>query len=177
MKKLSLEELNRVDISTFRQQKKTPVVVVLDNVRSMNNVGSAFRTADCFALEKIYLCGITARPPHRDIEKTALGATESVDWEYGKESKTIVAELQQKGYKVLAVEQSDESVFLHNFMPTTEEKYALVFGNEVHGVSDPVMEIVDDCIEIPQFGTKHSFNIAVSMGIVTWDFMSKLQLK
>lgn len=177
MKKLSLEELNRVDISTFRQQEKTPVVVVLDNVRSMNNVGSAFRTADCFALEKIYLCGITARPPHRDIEKTALGATESMDWEYGKESKIIVSKLQQNGYTVLAVEQSDESVFLHKFMPSTEKKYALVFGNEVHGVSDPVMEIIDGSIEIPQFGTKHSFNIAVSMGIVAWDFMSKLQLK
>lgn len=177
MKKLSLEELNRVDISTFRQQEKTPVVVILDNVRSMNNVGSAFRTADCFALEKIYLCGITARPPHRDIEKTALGATESVDWEYVKESESVVSQLQQNGYKVWAVEQSDESVFLHKFMPSTKEKYALVFGNEVHGVSESVMEIIDGGIEIPQFGTKHSFNISVSMGIVAWDFMSKLQLK
>ncbi|HLQ99610.1 MAG TPA: RNA methyltransferase [Sphingobacterium sp.] len=177
MKKLSLKELNRVDIHTFKNQDKSPITIVLDNVRSMNNVGSAFRTSDCFALEKIYLCGITAKPPHRDIEKTALGATRSMEWEYIKESSQLVKQLKKEGYIVLAVEQTNESVFIHEYSPLAEEKYALVFGNEVNGVSDEVMALIDGCLEIPQFGTKHSFNISVSIGIVAWDFFSKTQLK
>lgn len=176
MKKLKLDELNRVDIDEFKQQEKLPVVVVLDNVRSMHNVGSVFRTADGFSIEKVVLCGITAQPPHREIEKTALGATLAVDWEHIDDTLAAVAGLRQQGYVIIAIEQAENSTMLHTFKPDLTKKYALIFGNEVNGVSDEVMEKIDDCIEIPQFGTKHSFNIVISAGIVLWDFFAKLKL-
>tara|TARA_R110001599_G_scaffold116148_1_gene283565 strand:- start:434 stop:865 length:432 start_codon:yes stop_codon:yes gene_type:complete len=141
----------------------------------MNNVGSAFRTSDAFAIEKVYLCGITAQPPHREINKTALGATESVDWEHAENTATLCRNLQQKGYKVLAVEQADNSTSLENFKIEKDQKYALVFGNEVFGVEDEVIEVADACLEIPQFGTKHSLNISVSIGVVLWDLTSKIK--
>ncbi|POY36027.1 RNA methyltransferase [Solitalea longa] len=175
MRKLKLDELNRVSVEEFKEQDKLPIVIVLDNVRSMNNIGSIFRTSDAFALEGIYLCGITAQPPHREIEKTALGATQSVDWYYFQSTEEAVADLHTEGYEVLAIEQAENSTMLQEFKPSKEKKYALIFGNEVNGVGDEVMKLVDGCIEIPQFGTKHSFNIVVSMGIVGWDFSLKLK--
>ena len=175
MRKLKLDELNRVSVEEFKDQKKLPIVVVLDNVRSMHNVGSIFRTSDALALEGIYLCGITAQPPHREIEKTALGATQSVDWFHFKNTEEAVADLHAEGYTILAIEQAENSTSLLDFKPEKDKKYALVFGNEVNGVDEAVMKTVDGCIEIPQFGTKHSFNIVVSMGIVGWDFFTKLQ--
>ncbi|MCZ4222794.1 RNA methyltransferase [Pedobacter rhodius] len=176
MRKLKLDELNRPDIEEFKAQEKLPVVVVLDNVRSMHNVGSVFRTADGFALEKVILCGITAQPPHREIEKTALGATQSVDWiHYGNTVKAI-EDLRESGYEIVAIEQAEKSVMLNIFKPDPAKKYALIFGNEVDGVSEEVMGKIDECIEIPQFGTKHSFNIVISAGIVLWDFFAKLKL-
>ena len=174
MRKLKLDELNRDSVSEFKDKEKLPVAVVLDNVRSMHNIGSVFRTADGFAVEKIFLCGITAQPPHREIEKTALGATQSVDWTYHADPVDAVKQLRSKGYIILAIEQAEESIMLNTFIPESGKKYALIFGNEVNGVSDEVMEIIDHCIEIPQFGTKHSFNIAVSAGIVLWDVFSKV---
>ncbi len=177
MRKLKLDELNRPSVAEFKEQQKLPVVVVLDNVRSMHNIGSIFRTSDAFAVEQICLCGISAQPPHREIEKTALGATQSVDWTYYSEVEEAVNQLKKNGYKVIAIEQAESSTMLNEFIPTKEEKYALVFGNEVNGVSDEVMANADGCIEIPQFGTKHSFNIVVSAGIVLWDFFAKLNLK
>lgn len=151
-----------------------PVVVVLDNVRSMHNIGSVFRTADCFAVEKICLCGITAQPPHREIEKTALGATQSVSWEYFASPLQAVKQLRTEGYRIVAIEQAENSTMLNEFNVVDGEKYALVFGNEVNGVSEEVMNNLDQCIEIPQFGTKHSFNIVISAGIVLWDLFSKM---
>jgi 23S rRNA (guanosine2251-2'-O)-methyltransferase len=177
MRKLKLDELNRASIAEFKTQQKLPVVVVLDNVRSMHNIGSIFRTGDGFAVEKICLCGISAQPPHREIEKTALGATQSVDWKYYEDVVSAVEELKQDGYIVIAIEQAENSTMLNGFIPAENERYALVFGNEVNGVSDEVMALADGCIEIPQFGTKHSFNIVVSAGIVLWDFFAKLNLK
>ncbi len=176
MKKLKLDDLNRVSIEVFKEQDKLPVVVVLDNVRSMHNVGSVFRTGDGFSVEKIVLCGITAQPPHREIEKTALGATQSVDWIHFSDTLDAVKSLRNLGYKIIAVEQASNSIMLNTFQPANMEKYALIFGNEVEGVSDKVMEVIDQCIEIPQFGTKHSFNIVISAGIVLWDFFAKLKL-
>lgn len=176
MKKLKLEELNRLSIEAFKASAKTPLVLVLDNVRSMNNVGSAFRTADAFALEKVYLCGITATPPHREIQKTALGAEQAVDWAHAPDTAELCRQLQAAGYKILAVEQADGSTMLHQFCPSPNEKYALVFGNEVFGVEDKVMELADGCLEIPQYGTKHSLNISVSIGIVVWQ-LAKESLK
>lgn len=176
MRKLKLDELNRVDIQEFKEQEKLPVVVVLDNVRSMHNVGSVFRTADGFSIEKVVLCGITAQPPHREIEKTALGATQSVDWLHFEDTLVAIDTLRKEGYQIIAIEQAENSTMLNTFKPATEEKYALIFGNEVNGVSDEVMEQIDACIEIPQFGTKHSFNIVISAGIVLWDFFAKLRL-
>jgi 23S rRNA (guanosine2251-2'-O)-methyltransferase len=177
MRKLKLEELNRVSITDFKTQEKLPVVVVLDNVRSMHNIGSIFRTGDGFAVEQIYLCGITAHPPHREIEKTALGATQSVNWKYFTNSLDAITELRSTGHHIIAIEQAESSIMLNQFTPKSAEKYALIFGNEVNGVADEIMEKVDTCIEIPQFGTKHSFNIVVSAGIVLWDFFAKLNLK
>ena len=174
MRKLKLDELNRATVEEFKEQKKLPIVVVLDNVRSMHNVGSIFRTSDAFALEGIYLCGITGLPPHREIEKTALGATQSVDWFHFKTTEEAVNDLHDEGYNVIAIEQAENSTSLSDFKPEKDKKYALVFGNEVNGVDETVMKLADGCIEIPQFGTKHSFNIVVSMGIVGWDFYTKL---
>ncbi|WP_316748210.1 RNA methyltransferase [Pedobacter gandavensis] len=176
MKKLKTDELNRVGVEEFKEQEKLPVIVVLDNVRSMHNIGSVFRTADGFAIEKLYLCGITAQPPHREIEKTALGATQSVAWEHFETTLDAVASLRQDGYEIIAIEQASGSTMLNTFQPDTQKKYALIFGNEVNGVSDEVMTQIDECIEIPQFGTKHSFNIVISAGIVLWDFFAKLRL-
>jgi tRNA G18 (ribose-2'-O)-methylase SpoU len=173
MRKLKLDELNRASVAEFKAGEKMPVVVVLDNVRSMHNIGSIFRTADGFAVEKICLCGVTAQPPHREIEKTALGATQSISWEYFAEPLQAVEQLRWDGYRIIAVEQAENSTMLQDFTVNKGEKYALVFGNEVNGVSDEVMQNIDACIEIPQFGTKHSFNIVVSAGIVLWDLFLK----
>ncbi|MEJ7692237.1 RNA methyltransferase [Daejeonella sp.] len=175
MRKLKLDELGRVGVDEFKKQEKLPLVVVLDNVRSMHNIGSIFRTSDGFAVEKVCLCGITAQPPHREIEKTALGATQSVDWEYYETVEAAIIELKSLGYIIIAIEQAETSLMLTDHKPDGSEKYALIFGNEVQGVSNEAMNMADKCIEIPQFGTKHSFNIVVSAGIVLWDFFSKLK--
>lgn len=173
MRKLKLDELNRASVDEFKTQQKLPVVVVLDNVRSMHNVGSLFRTCDGFAVEQLCLCGITGQPPHREIEKTALGATQSVNWSYFADPVQAVEQLRKNGYRIIAVEQAEKSIMLNEFEISEDTKYALIFGNEVNGVSDQVMQLLDACIEIPQFGTKHSFNIVVSAGIVLWDFFVK----
>jgi tRNA G18 (ribose-2'-O)-methylase SpoU len=168
MKKLSMDELNRLSPEEFKQAKKSPIVVVLDNVRSMHNVGSIFRTSDAFAIEKLYLCGITARPPHRDIEKAALGATESVDWEYAENTLILITKLKSEGYTILSIEQAEHSISLENYKVSATEKYAIIFGNEVEGVAQEVISNSNACIEIPQFGTKHSFNVSVTAAIVLW---------
>lgn len=175
MRKLSMEELNRIDIDSFKNQTKVPIVVVLDNVRSMHNVGSTFRTADGFAIEKILLCGITGAPPHREIEKTALGATQSVEWGHHPDTIAAIQQLKKEDYTILAIEQAAESTLLQDVEVQSKKKYGLIFGNEVHGVSDDVMQIVDGCIEIPQFGTKHSLNVSVTIGVVLWQFIQKLK--
>lgn len=159
----------------FKNADKTPLVIVLDNIRSSHNVGSAFRTADAFLLRGICLCGITATPPHRDIEKTALGATESVYWEYFDHTVEALHKLKSLNYRIVAVEQAQQSIALQQYQPYANEKTALIFGHEMMGVSDEVLKMCDDCIEIPQFGTKHSINISVSVGIVIWDIFSKLK--
>ncbi len=174
MRKLKLDELNRASVAEFKVAEKLPIAVVLDNVRSMHNVGSIFRTSDGFAVEQLCLCGITAQPPHREIEKTALGATQSINWSYFETPMQAVEKLQGEGYVIVAVEQAENSIMLNEFEPEQGKKYALIFGNEVSGVSDEVMKNIDACIEIPQFGTKHSFNIVVSAGIVLWDLFSKM---
>jgi len=171
MRKRTLQELNRLSIEAFKAREKTPIVLVLDNVRSGLNVGSVFRTADAFALERIVLCGITARPPHREILKTAIGATESVDWEYAEDTVEAVRRLKSAGYQLWAVEQAEGSVFLQEVTAATVARLALVFGNEVSGVSDAVMMEVHGAIEVPQFGTKHSLNISVCVGVVAWEFV------
>lgn len=175
MIKLSTQELNRLNTKEFQEMKKFPIVLVLDNVRSMHNIGSAFRTADAFAITKICLCGITAQPPHREIDKTALGATNSVNWEYFENTPDAIRRLKDDGYQVWAIEQLQNSCNLQDFEPKTGVKYALVFGNEVNGISDAALAECIGGIEIPQFGTKHSFNIVISIGIVVWDFFSKLK--
>lgn len=169
MRKLLNRELGRKSLEQFREIQKSPFVIILDNVRSQANVGSVFRTADAFLVEKICLCGITATPPHREIRKTALGATESVNWSYYLSTMEAVTELKEKGYKLIGIEQAEGSVELQNMVIDSEDKYALVFGHEVNGVDQEVLNSCDLCIEIPQFGTKHSFNIAVSAGIVMWE--------
>lgn len=174
MKKLSMDELNRLSVDEYKEAEKSPLVIILDNIRSLNNVGSAFRTADAFRISKIYLCGITGTPPHRDIQKTALGATESVDWEYAASTLDAVARLKKEGYEICALEQVDKSTLLHHFHPAPTKKYALVFGNEVFGVEEEVILASDHVLEIPQMGTKHSLNISVSMGIAIWDVIAKL---
>lgn len=163
-----MSELGRLDVPAFKSAAKIPVTIVLDNVRSLHNVGSAFRTADAFRIEKIFLTGITGTPPHREIEKTALGATDSVEWEYVEKPEEAVQRLKARGYRILVIEQTTDSTSLRNFSVSTE-KYCLVFGNEVHGVSEPVIELADQAIEIPQSGTKHSLNISVCVGIVVWE--------
>ena len=174
MRKLSLKELQRLSPSEFKEQEKVPLVLILDNIRSGLNVGSAFRTADAFALQKIYLCGITAQPPHREILKTAIGATDSMDWEHHTSTTDLIKDLKSQGFKIVAVEQAEKSTMLQDFKIRKGEKVALVFGNEVKGVSEEVMEIVDECIEVPQFGTKHSLNISVCVGVVVWDLFKQV---
>ncbi|EAZ81819.1 RNA methyltransferase [Algoriphagus machipongonensis] len=178
MKKLSMDELERLSVEEYKQIEKSPLVLVLDNIRSLNNVGSAFRTGDAFRVEKIMLCGITGTPPHRDIQKTALGATESVEWEHYPQTVDALKELKKQGYTLCALEQVDQSIFLQEYQPDPKEKIALVFGNEVFGVEDEVLELCDHVLEIPQLGTKHSLNISVTLGISVWHMMVKLdQLK
>jgi 23S rRNA (guanosine2251-2'-O)-methyltransferase len=173
MRKLDNSELNRLSLHEFRSAPKIGVSIVLDNIRSHLNVGSVFRTADAFRIDSLYLCGITGTPPHRDIQKTALGATESVLWKHFHDTLDAVTELRSLGYKVVAVEQAEGAVMLNDFIPEANEKYALVFGSEVGGVDQRVLDIADNAVEIPQFGTKHSVNIAVAAGIVSWHFSLK----
>ena len=172
MRKLDNSELDRLDVTEFKKTAKTPLIIVLDNIRSLNNIGSVFRTADAFLIEKIYLCGITASPPHKDIHKTALGATESVAWEYRNDTKALIEELRLNSH-CIAVEQTENATKLDQFRVDLTKKYTLVFGNEVKGVSQEVVDCCQEVIEIPQYGTKHSLNIAVSTGIVVWDLFSK----
>lgn len=174
MKKLILDELNRKTSEEFKQAPKKPIIIVLDNVRSLHNIGSVFRTADAFLIQKIYLCGITACPPHKEIRKTALGATESVEWEYRESTDALLAELKQQSVVTIALEQTEGSVMLQDFEPQSDTVYALVFGNEVKGVQQSVVDHCDAVVEIPQEGTKHSFNISVSAGIAMWDFYQKI---
>ncbi|QDH81489.1 RNA methyltransferase [Echinicola soli] len=169
-----MDELNRLSVDEFKSSDKIPLVIVLDNIRSLNNVGSAFRTSDAFRIQKIYLCGITGTPPHRDIQKTALGATDSVEWEYVGSTLDAIADLKQQNFTICSLEQVDNSTKLNAFGPIEDSKYALVFGNEVFGVEEEVILASDHVLEIPQMGTKHSLNISVSMGIAIWDFVSKL---
>jgi 23S rRNA (guanosine2251-2'-O)-methyltransferase len=175
MRKLKNSELKRVSINEFKSASKTPIVIILDNVRSLNNIGSIFRTADAFLIEAVYLCGITACPPHKDIQKTALGATETVNWKYFKNTIEAVDELKEKSYLVFAIEQTENSVFLDQFQPTIDQGIALVFGNEINGVEQDVINECNGCIEIPQYGSKHSLNIAVCAGILIWDLFNKIR--
>lgn len=172
-----MEELGRVSPEEFKQQGKNPVVLVLDNIRSMHNVGSAFRTCDAFNVEKLYLCGITATPPQKEIAKTALGATESVDWEYAEEVVVLASRLKTEGYSIVLVEQTDDSVMLQDFDFARYEKIALFVGNEVFGISDGLLPLCDAAVEIPQFGTKHSLNVAVATGIVLWEAVRNAECK
>ncbi|RYF85428.1 MAG: TrmH family RNA methyltransferase [Chitinophagaceae bacterium] len=176
MRKLKLQELGRLSAEEFQQTEKTPVVVVLDSVRSLHNVGSAFRTSDAFAVEKLLLCGITGTPPDKEIRKTALGAEDTVAWEHQKDAHEAVKKLKEDGYWVICVEQAEGSTELQHFQPQPGQKYALVFGNEVFGVSEEVMELADGCLEIPQFGTKHSLNVSVAMGVVLWEVVRKIRI-
>lgn len=177
MRKLSMDELNRVSVEDFKATKKNPFVLLLDNVRSAHNVGSTFRTADAFAVEKIILCGITATPPNREIAKTALGATESVDWEYIESNEEAVQKMKAEGYQIILLEQAENSTLLNAFEISPDERYCFVFGNEVFGVDEKLFAYADSCVEIPQFGTKHSLNISVSVGIVVWESWRKQQTK
>ncbi|WP_318344040.1 RNA methyltransferase [Flagellimonas baculiformis] len=173
-RKLENSELERLDVEGFKEAEKSPIIIILDNVRSLNNIGSVFRTADAFLVQKIYLCGITATPPHKDIRKTALGATESVEWEYRKDTLALVEELKSNHIKVISVEQAENAIMLNEFQVDTDKTVALIFGNEVKGVSQEVVSASDAVLEIPQLGTKHSLNISVSAGVVVWDIWSKL---
>ena len=176
MRKLKNSELERLDVDGFKEAEKTPLIIVLDNIRSLNNIGSVFRTADAFLIEKIYLCGITAQPPHKDIHKTALGATDSVVWEYAENTMDVIKSLKDAKVTTLAIEQAENAVFLNDFQVSKDQKYALIFGNEVKGVSQEVVSSSDAVIEIPQYGTKHSLNISVSVGVVIWDLWAKLKV-
>lgn len=173
MRKLKLEELGRISVDDFKNVEKIPVVVILDNVRSMHNIGSVFRTSDAFLIERVYLCGITATPPNKEIRKTALGATESVDWEYVQEINELIPQLKSDGFKILSIEQTEGSTSLSDFQLNPNEKYAVIFGNEVDGVQQSVINQSDFCLEIPQGGTKHSLNVSVCAGIVLWEFFRK----
>jgi tRNA G18 (ribose-2'-O)-methylase SpoU len=175
MRKLKNSELDRLEIDEFKAAEKSPLIIILDDIRSLNNIGSVFRTADAFLIKKIYLCGISATPPNNDIRKTALGSTESVDWEYAEDSLKVIKHLQKKGVKICAVEQAEKATLLHDFRPEIGTEYAFIFGNEVKGVAQNLVDASDYVIEIPQFGTKHSLNIAVSAGVVIWDVFNKLQ--
>jgi len=174
MRKLKNSELDRLSVDAFKEAKKTPVIIILDNIRSLNNIGSVFRTSDAFLVEKIYLCGITATPPHKDIHKTALGSTETVDWEYVENTLDLVEKLKLDNIKICSIEQAENATMLNDFVVEPNTKYALVFGNEVKGVTQDVVSASDVVIEIPQYGTKHSLNISVSCGVVVWDVFSKL---
>jgi 23S rRNA (guanosine2251-2'-O)-methyltransferase len=174
-RKLKNEELDRICIDEFKSTEKTPIIIVLDNIRSLNNIGSVFRTADAFLIEAIYLCGITAQPPHREIQKTALGATESVNWKYFESTSEAIKELKDKNFKIAAIEQAENSIMLNEFSLTKTEKMAVIFGNEVKGVDQKAINLSNVVIEIPQHGTKHSLNISVSTGIVIWDLFKKFQ--
>ncbi len=174
MRKLKNNELIRKTVEEFKTTPKTPLIVILDNIRSLNNIGSVFRTADAFLIEKVYLCGITATPPHKDIHKTALGSTETVDWEYVENPLELISKLQKENTVVISIEQTENAIMLNNFIPKPHQKYAVIFGNEVMGVQQEVVDLCDSCIEIPQFGTKHSLNISVSVGVVLWDLFVKL---
>jgi tRNA G18 (ribose-2'-O)-methylase SpoU len=176
MRKLTMPELQRLTVGEFKSAEKVPMLVVLDNIRSQNNTGSAFRTADAFRLAGVYLCGITATPPHREIQKTALGATESVDWKYFNTTIEAVKSLQSEGYMIIAVEQTEGSTLLNEFTPPAGAKLAIIFGNEVNGIEDEVLELASTFIEIPQFGTKHSINVSVAIGIVIWDIFMKMRI-
>ncbi len=175
MRKLENSELDRKSIADFKQSEKTPIIIVLDDIRSLHNIGSVFRTADAFLVEKIVLCGITATPPNKEINKTALGATETVAWEHSKDVLEVIQNLKDEKITVLAIEQVESAIFLQDFKIEKYKKYALVFGNEVFGVSQKAVELCDGCIEIPQLGTKHSLNISVSAGIVVWDLFKKMK--
>ena len=177
MRKLSNEELERKTIDQYKELKKTPLIIILDNVRSLNNIGSIFRTSDAFLVEAIYLCGITACPPNKDIHKTALGAEDAVSWKYFNTTLEAIADLKEKGFDIIAIEQVENSISLNKFEITETKKYALVFGHEVKGVDQLVVNQCDACIEIPQLGTKHSFNVSVTAGIVLWDLFQKLSRK
>ncbi|MFV0224734.1 RNA methyltransferase [Empedobacter falsenii] len=168
MRKLKLDELGRVSTEEYKEIEKNPIVVVLDNVRSMHNVGAVFRTSDAFLIDKIYLCGITATPPHKEIHKTAIGAENSVDWEYVKDSNELVAKLKEEGYQIVTIEQTEGSVLLNKFEIDQSQKYAIIMGNEVDGVQQSIIDQCDTCIEIPQSGTKHSLNVSVCTGIILW---------
>lgn len=174
MRKLANSELNRLSVSEFKKSQKHPIVIVLDNIRSANNVGSAFRTSDAFLAKSIHLCGITAYPPNRDIQKTAIGATQSVNWKYFKTTRESILKLKEEGYQIYAVEQCKNGTSLQNLSITTSQKIAFIFGNEVSGVSQEIIDRCDGCLEIPQWGTKHSLNISVSIGIVLWEYVSKM---
>jgi 23S rRNA (guanosine2251-2'-O)-methyltransferase len=170
-RKIQNAELGRLSVNDFKVIQKKPFIIVLDNVRSMNNIGAVFRTADAFRCDSIYLCGITATPPHREIHKTALGAEESVDWYYEKEISDAVVKLKNDGYVIVAIEQVEDAVSLENFNPVSDKKYAFIFGHEINGVSESILELCDMFIEIPQHGTKHSVNVSVAVGIVSWHYI------
>ena len=175
MRKLKNSELDRLSIDAFKQSDKTPVIVILDNIRSLNNIGSVFRTSDAFLIEKIYLCGITAKPPHKDMHKTALGSTETVAWEYVENTLELVKKLKAQNIQIASIEQAENATMLNDFKPKANTTYAIVFGNEVKGVQQKVVDASDVVLEIPQYGTKHSLNISVSVGVVIWDLFCKLK--
>ena len=175
-RKLKLQELNRISVDEYKSAKKTPIIIVLDNIRSFNNVGSVFRSSDCFRIEKIYLCGITAQPPHREIHKTAIGATESVEWEHFSDTVEVVKSLKSDGWKTYSIEQAENAIMLNEFQPNND-KIAIIMGNEVEGVQQEVIDVSDGVIEIPQIGTKHSLNISVCTGLVLWDLFIKMNTK
>jgi len=177
MRKLKNRELRRLNVEEFKEEDKIPLIVILDNIRSLNNIGSVFRTSDAFLVEKIFLCGITAKPPHKEIHKTALGATESVEWEYVEDTLKLIKKLKDLNIKIASIEQVENSILLQDFKVVENQKYAIVMGNEVKGVQQEVVNQSDFCIEIPQFGTKHSLNISVSCGVVLWDLFNKLKIK
>jgi 23S rRNA (guanosine2251-2'-O)-methyltransferase len=174
MRKLKNNELERLSLDDFKEAKKTPIIIILDNIRSLNNIGSVFRTSDAFLVEKIYLCGITATPPHKDIHKTALGSTDTVDWEYAENTIDLIEKLKIENIKICAIEQAENATMLNNFKIEANTKYGIIFGNEVKGVAQDAVSASDEVIEIPQFGTKHSLNISVSCGVVVWDLFCKL---
>ena len=174
MKKLKNSELNRISVSEFKNTSKSPIIIILDNIRSAHNVGSIFRTCDAFLINEIILCGITATPPNNEIRKTALGSTESVDWRYFDNIEEAVLSLKKEGFQIISIEQADKSLKLEKFSTKKNEKYAFIFGNEIKGIDQKIIDISDNIIEIPQFGTKHSLNVSVSAGIVIWDVFSKI---